>query len=76
MKPDPAYITYTAAKQRYGVGRTMLQGLVHRGVVAAYRPGKKILLEVASLEAWFQGTKMIPRHRQGRPRKIKFSNLV
>ena len=67
----PLYITYAVASTRYGIGRTRLQGLVHRGVIIAYRPGKRVLLEVASLEAWFATTQISARHQRGGRRKYK-----
>ena len=63
------YITYAEAQKLYSVGRSRLQRLVVTGVIEAYRPGKETLLDSASLNIWFQSTKVKPIVRRGRPRR-------
>lgn len=63
------YITYAEAQELYSIGRSRLQRLVVTGVIEAYRPGKETLLDSASLNIWFQSTKVKPIVRRGRPRK-------
>ena len=62
------YTTYAEAEANLGVSRPTLNRLVARGVIEAYRPGKKTLLSVESLHAWFLSTQIRPRRRPGRPR--------
>ena len=62
------YTTYAEAEANLGVSRPTLNRLVARGVIEAYRPGKKTLLAVESLHEWFLSTQIRPRRRPGRPR--------
>ena len=63
------YITYAEASEILGVSRPTLRRLIDNGVVVAYRPGLRTLLDVETLEAWFKTTIIKPRKRPGRPRK-------
>ena len=63
------FLTYAEAQALYGVGRSTLQRLVVRGEIVAYRPGKAVLLDHASVEEWVASTRITPARRLGRPRK-------
>lgn len=63
------YITYAEAQELYGVSRMTFNRLVRSGVIEAFRPGKKTLLDAVSVDRWFQSTKIKPVRKLGRPRK-------
>ena len=63
------YLTYAEAEELYGVSRPTLNRLVARGVIEAYRRGKKTMLDAVSASRWFESTKIKPRRAIGRPRK-------
>ena len=68
-RPLEKLITFKEAEERYGVSRPTLNRLIVKGVLDAYRPGKKTLISINSLEVWFMSTKIKPRKQLGRPRR-------
>ena len=52
------YITSAEAQELYGVSQRTFNRLVRSGVIEAFRPGKKTLLDAVSVDRWFQSTKI------------------
>jgi hypothetical protein len=50
----PVTITIYAARQRYGVGRTLLYTLMDKGTVRSVKVGGRRLIVVADADAYFK----------------------
>lgn len=57
------------AASRFNISTATLYRAVAAGKIAAYKPGRDILLDVESLEEWFKSTKIIARRPVGKPRQ-------
>lgn len=71
----PSLITIDEACARLRVGYAAIYSAVKRGKIAAYKPGKEILLDEESLCAWFEASKIKPRVGKGRPRNTTITNI-
>ena len=63
------FMTIKEAMTAHKVGYHTLYRAVKSGEIEAYKPGRTLFLDAASLEAWFRGKKVQPRKPIGRPRK-------
>ena len=57
------------AAERYGISTQTLYRAVNAGKIAAYKPGRNILLDADSLDDWFKASKIIIKRPVGKPRK-------
>ena len=70
MQIDGAeYISYAAAAEMCGCGRTKLQAAVSAGRIASVRPGRTKLLRRADVQAWLAAQISGGARRPGRPRQ-------
>ena len=65
----PETITYEEAAERYKCDKRSIRNAILSGKVEAYRPGKAVLIDVKSADAWFLSTKQKPHSIIGRPRR-------
>jgi hypothetical protein len=65
VKPETIYLADAMA--RYGVGKTSIMAAINSGLFDAYKPGKKLQVDVAQADAWFLSQRVIIR-TGGRPR--------
>lgn len=64
-----AYLTLKEAMLELPLGYRTIYNAVRRGEITAYKPGREILVERASLENWLLSKKIEPPRQVGRPRK-------
>lgn len=62
-------LTYDEAAQLYRCSKKTLERAVKSGAIDAYRPGKLVLLDAATVLAWFKSKKIRPVRTLGRPRR-------
>lgn len=72
---SPALVTIDEACDAYRVEGHVLYRAVKAGKIAAYKPGKRLLLEAGSLLEWFESTRVRPKKRMGRPRNNTITNI-
>ena len=68
-------ITYQEATERYRCSRKTLERAIKKGEIDAYRPGRKVLLDEATVKAWFKSRQIRPVRVLSRPRRRKVVNL-
>ena len=64
----PETITYEEAEERYRCDAHTIRRAIDAGKIEAYKPGKQVLIDRKSADAWFMSTKKQPRPTIGRPR--------
>jgi len=64
-------LTYQEAADQYRCSKKTLERAVKRGDIDAYRPGKLVLLDEATVKAWFLSKQVRPVRRTGAPRKTR-----
>lgn len=65
-----AYLTIKEAASKYRVGYQTIYLAIKRGEIDAYKPGRNILLDPASIQQWFAGKKIQAAKPVGRPRRV------
>ena len=60
----PAYLTKQHASTVFDIKERKLGDAVRKGFVRAYRIGRKVLLERASIEEWIHGNEITPTDRE------------
>lgn len=70
-----ALVTIDEARDAYRVEGHVLYRAVKAGKIAAYKPGKRLLLDAGSLQDWFESTRVRPKRRMGRPRNTTITNI-
>ena len=56
MTSLPQTISYTEASKRWGVDRAVIRREIGKGNIKAWLPGKRMLIDVKSGDAWYLGT--------------------
>lgn len=69
------YLTLREAAREYPVSYSTLYLAVRRGEIEAYKPGREIVLEAASLQEWFLSKKVRVRKLAGRPRNTTITKI-
>jgi hypothetical protein len=64
MEPSPLYLTKAHSCIAFDVKKRMLENAIRAGQVRAFRIGRKILIEKASIETWIQSCEITPTDRQ------------
>ena len=57
------------AAARYHCSQKTVRRAIQSGKLTAYKPGREILVDIESGDAWFKSTQIKPRPKRGRPRK-------
>lgn len=63
------YMTYVQASEAFGISRMTLYRLMVKGVIACYKPGKKVLFSIRDLECYFLSTKIKPKKKRVQQRR-------
>lgn len=64
----PEIITYREAVERYKCDRQAIRKAILAGKIVSYKPGKTVLIDRKSGDAWFMSTQQKSSPHLGRPR--------
>jgi excisionase family DNA binding protein len=65
----PETIILIEAAERYRCsGRTIMRA-IEKGLIVAYKPGRHVLIDLKSADAWFHSTMQRPKTPSRRPRR-------
>jgi len=68
-------VTYEQVEERFHCSKKTLQRAVKAGEVDAYRPGKRVLLDEATVMSWVMSKKIRPVRSPGSRRTPPVVNL-